>query len=101
MKALLISPAEKSVEEVDIQDRADIIKLVGYDTLESDEIGPDGDRLFFDEECFLRGTKGRFQIDKIIPVSGKGVIVGSSDDGTTLRDVVSTVDSLKKRLKYL
>ena len=101
MKALLISPEAKSIEEVDIQDRADIVELIGYETLESDEIGPDGDRLFFDEECFLRGTKGRFQIDKIIPVSGKGVIVGSADDGATLQDVVSTVESIKKRLKYL
>jgi len=101
MKALLISPETQTVEQVDIQDREDIVKLVGFDTLESDEIGPDGDRLYFDEECFLRGTKGRFQIDKVIPVSGKGVIVGSSDEGATLRDVVSTIDSIKPRLKYL
>ena len=101
MKALLISPETETIEEVDIQGREDIVELVGFDTLESDEIGPDGDRLFFDEECFLRGTKGRFQIDKVIPVSGKGVIVGSSDDGATLRDVVSSVDSIKQRLKYL
>ena len=56
---------------------------------------------FFDEECFLRGTSGRFQIDTVIPVSGKGVIAGSTDDGTTLRDAVSDVDSIRNRLKYL
>ena len=101
MKALLITPETESIEQVDIEGREDIVKLIGFDTLESDEIGPDGDRLYFDEECFLRGTKGRFQIDKVIPVSGKGVIVGSADNGATLHDVTSTVDSIKQRLKYL
>ena len=101
MKALLITPEIQTIEQVDIEGREDIVKLIGFDTLESDEIGPDGDRLYFDEECFLRGIKGRFQIDKVIPVSGKGMIVGSADDGTTLRDVVSTTDSIKQRLKYL
>jgi hypothetical protein len=37
----------------------------------------------------------------VIPVSGKGLIVGSSDDGTTLRDAVSSIDNLKGRIKYL
>jgi hypothetical protein len=77
------------------------VKLIGYDTITSDEIGPEGDRLFFDEECFLRGTTGRFQIDTVIPVSGKGIIIGSADDGATLKDVVSDADSIKGRIKYL
>jgi len=101
MKALLITPDTQTIEEIDIKGRDDIVELIGFDTIESDEIGPERDRLYFDEECFLRGTKGRFQIDRIIPVSGKGVIVGSSDDGTTLRDIVSDVESIKQRLKYL
>jgi len=78
-----------------------IAQLIGYDTLESDEIGPEGDRLFFDEECFLRGTSGRFQIDRVVPVSGKSVVVGSSADGTELRDVHSSADDIRARLKYL
>ena len=101
MKALLITPDTQTIEEIDLKGQDDIAGLIGFDTLESDEIGPEGDRLYFDEECFLRGTKGRFQIDKIIPVSGKGVIAGSSDDGTTLRDVVSDIESIKQRLKNL
>ena len=101
MKALLITPDTQVIEVIEINSHDDIVKLIGYATITSDEIGPDGDRLFFDEECFLRGTTGRFQIDTVIPVSGKGVIVGSSDDGTTLKDVVSDVDSIKGRIKYL
>jgi len=101
MKALLINAESKTIDAIEISGHDDIVKLIGYDTIISDEIGPQGDRLFFDEECFLRDTLGRFQIDTIIPVSGKGVIIGSSDDGTTLRDVVSDVESISKRIKYL
>ncbi len=101
MKALLIDPEKQSLEPIDIQGREDIAKLIGYDTIESDAVGTAGDRLFFDEECFLRGTQGRFQVDSVIPVSGKAVLVGTADDGRTLRDVATDVDSLRSRIKYL
>jgi hypothetical protein len=101
MKALLIDPENRSLEPIDIQGREDIVKLIGYDTIESDAVGTAGDRLYFDEECFLRGTQGRFQIDSVIPVSGKAVLIGTSDDGKTLRDVATDADSLRSRLKYL
>ena len=101
MKALLIDPEAQAIEEIEITDHQDIEKIIGYDTVISDEIGPDGDRLFFDEECFLRGTSGRFQIDNIIPVSGAGVIIGSPDDGTTLVDASSDIESINARIKYL
>lgn len=101
MKALLITPDRQSVEEVEIAGREDIARLIGYDTLESDAVGNEGDRLFFDEECFLRGTPGRFQLDSLVPVSGKGVVVGSTDDGATLCDVKSTAGDLGGRIRYL
>ena len=101
MKAILIDPEAKSIAAIQIEGPADIVKLIGFDTVTSDEIGPEGDRLYFDEECFLRGTAGRFQIDTVIPVAGKGVIAGSADEGTTLKDAVSDVDAIKARLKYL
>jgi hypothetical protein len=101
MKGILIDPEKRSIESVDISDRDDIVKLIGFDTLESDAVGTEGDRLYFDEECFLRGTTGRFQIDTIIPVSGKGVIVGTDEDGSTLCDAVTDIDALRSRIKYL
>jgi hypothetical protein len=101
MKALLIKPDTRSIETVDLDSRADIARLVGYDTLESDAVGDAGDRLFFDEECFLRGTSGRFQIDTLVPVSGVGVIVGTADDGSALRDAATDLDALRSRIKYL
>jgi len=101
MKALLIKPDTRSIESIDIDSHADIVRLVGYDTLESDAVGTAGDRLYFDEECFLRGTSGRFQIDSVIPVSGRAVIVGTADDGVTLRDVMTDIDDVRSRIKYL
>ena len=100
-KAYLITPETQSIDEVEVAGIDDIKALIGYDTLESDAVGPDGDRLYFDEECFLRGTPGRFQIDTLVPVSGKGVIVGTTDEGAALRDVVIGIDDLRGRTKYL
>ncbi len=101
MKAILINPENRSIDAIEFGDRNDLVRLIGFDTLESDAVGTTGDRLYFDEECFLRGTSGRFQIDTIIPVSGKGVIVGSAEDGNTLGDVVTSIDELRSRIKFL
>jgi len=101
MKAILISPEHRSIETTDIAGRDDIAKLIGFDTLESEAVGTDGDRLFFDEECFLRGAGGRFQVDSLIPISGNAVIVGTSGDGTVLRDAAMSIESLRGRIKYL
>jgi len=100
MKAILINPENRSIDAIEIDGRDDLVRLIGFDTLESDAMGKTGDRLFFDEECFLRGTTGRFQIDTLIPVSGKGVIVGTAEDGNTLRDVATGIDELRSRIKY-
>jgi hypothetical protein len=99
MKALLISPETQSIEAVEVAGLDDIRELIGFDTLESDKVGGDGDRLYFDEECFIRGTEGRFQIDSVIPVAGKGVLIGANDDGG-LSDVVTGIDDLRERIKF-
>lgn len=101
MRALLIDAESQSIEEVDITGLGDISGLVGFDTIESDAVGTEGDRLYFDEECFLRQSSGRFQIDTVIPVAGRGVIVGTLDDGATLRDAVTDIDDLRGRIRYL
>jgi hypothetical protein len=98
MRALLITADTQSIEEVDITDLDDIKALIGFDTIDSDAVGSEGDRLFFDEECFLRQSKGRFQIDTVIPVAGKGVIVGA--DGDNLRDAAADIEDLRGRIKY-
>jgi len=101
VKAYLITPATQSIEVLDIADLEDIKGLIGFDTLESDAIGTEGDRLYFDEECFLRGTAGRFRIDKVVPVAGKGVVVGTGDGSLALRDVQTDIEDLRRRITYL
>jgi len=101
MKALLIRPEIQSIELIEISRYEDIVKLIGYETIAIDEVDANGDRLFFDEECFLRGSEGRFQIDSLIPVSGKGVVMVAGEDGSQLRDVVLTQDELAARTKFL
>ncbi len=78
MKAILIDPADRSLAVVDVGGREDIARLIGFDTIESDAVGTGGDRLHFDEECFLRGTGGRFQVDSLVPISGRAVVTGAS-----------------------
>ncbi len=101
MKAILIVPEQRSITAIDIGGREDIAKLIGFATVESEEVGAEGDRLFFDEECFLRGGASRFQVDTLIPISGKAVIVGTSANGTMLRDAATDVASLTARIRYL
>ena len=99
-RAFLISPADKAIESVELSDLKEVAALVGFETIESDDIGNGVDRLFFDEECFIRGASGRFQIDKLIPVAGKGVVVGVSADGVTLTDVSVNRDELLDRTRF-
>ncbi len=99
MKAYLIDPESQSIRDTEIANRDEIVAAIGYDTLETDSLGG-SDTLFFDEECFLRGASGRFQIDKLIPVSGKGIIIGTAADGG-LQDVSLSIDELKSRTQYL
>jgi hypothetical protein len=73
MKALLIATEHRSVAMTEIGGHEDIAKLIGFDTIESEAVGTDGDRIYFDEKCFLRGTGGRFQVDSLIPISGNAV----------------------------
>jgi hypothetical protein len=99
-QAFLINPPDQSIEAVEVADNDDIKRAIGFDTLESDAIGNAGDHLFFDEECFIRGTTGRFQIDSLVPVSGTGVVVGVSNDGSRLVDAAIAIDDLRGRVRF-
>ena len=100
MRSFLIDPENRQIQEVNVDTREDIVRLVGFETLESDAIGDQGDRLYFDEECFLRQTTGRFQLDTLVPVAGRGVVIGEADDGT-FRDAMLSEQDLGQRTRYL
>jgi hypothetical protein len=99
-KAILISPEESTLTVVEIEGKGDIQRLIGFDTLESDAIEGTEDRLFFDEECFIRGATGRFQLDRLIPVAGKGVVAKLSEDGESIDDVTITIEELRDRTRF-
>ena len=104
MKAYLIDANRQTVTAVDIADGLNgIRRLIGYDSVDSEEIDASGDRLFFDEGCFLRDQtgKGRFKLDNLVPVADKAVVVGSSDDGVTLKDAVAKLADLQRRITWL
>tara|TARA_R110002096_G_scaffold21169_10_gene69131 strand:+ start:1260 stop:1565 length:306 start_codon:yes stop_codon:yes gene_type:complete len=101
MKALLVNPVSQLIEEIEIHSRDDVVSRIGFDTVIADEVGPEGDCLYFDEDCFLRGTAGRFQIDNIVPVAGTGVVTGAIDKNHAFSDVKSSIESLTARIKYL
>jgi len=100
MKALLIKPAEQTIESINVSDLNNIIEIIGYETIITDDIGNDGDKLHFDEDCFLRESNGRFQIDTLIPVSGNGIITGTDKTGK-LSDVQLSIDEIKQRIKFM
>ena len=104
MKAYLIDANSQTVSPVKLADGlADIRTLIGFDSVDSDEIDASGDRLFFDERCFLRDQtgKGRFKLDNLAPVADKAVVVGSDDDGARLKDAVVKLAALQARITWL
>ena len=101
MKAYLIDPESRSVEPIEISGMSEIEALIGFNTLESDSVGTRGDLLFFDEECFIRGSHHRFRIDKLVPVAGKGVVIGAPNPEGGFRNVDTDIDELKHRIVYL
>jgi hypothetical protein len=103
MQAFLIDPAERLVSLVEIDDGLQgVRRLIGFDSIDADEIDASGDRLYFDESCFLREQSGasRFQLDRLAPVSGRGVVVGAEQGGKVLRDPAITLEGLRARVRF-
>ena len=103
MKAYLIDASAKTVTAVTVAGLDDVKTLIGYDSVDSDEVDASGDRLFFDESCFLRDQtgKGRFKLDNLAPVADKGVVVGSTGNAAHLQDAAVEPDALQRRITWL
>jgi len=104
MKAYLIDPAQRTVTAVDVDDGLQgVRRLIGFDSVDADEIDANGDRVYFDEACFIRQTPGagRFKLDSLAPVAGRAVVVGSEAGGTVLREPVLTLEALGARVLFL
>ena len=103
MEGFLIDPAARMVTPVEVEGGVDgVRKLIGFPTVDSDEIDDNGDRLYYDEECFIRSAPGapRFRVDNLAPVAGKGVVIGYSAQGKALADAVIGLEALQRRVTF-
>ena len=103
MKAFLIDAYNRSIEAIEIEPSLDAIRqAIGFASIESDDVDGDNDRLFFDEECFIRDqpSPGRFRLDRLPPVAGRGVVVGGGPDEATLTTPASSLEELKARVEF-
>jgi len=104
MQVYVINPTLKTVSAVDISGSLDDVRgLIGFASIDSDEIDNNGDRLFFDEECFIRQQDGvgRFKVDNLAPVAGIGVIANSRDEAKSIQTPEVSLQDLTKRITFL
>ena len=99
MRAFLIDGEGRTIRSLDLDAVDDIAALVGGDTVISDDID-DSNAVYFDEECFIRGTPGRFRIDRLAPIAGRAVIAGRGADGGAA-DSSLELEQLRARVEFL
>lgn len=104
MKAYRIDPAAKEITAIDTDgSKENLVQLIGQPDVGFDEIDDNGDRLYFDEACFIREQPGagRFKLDSLPPVSGTGIVAGHDTAKDTSADVCVSLESLKQRVTFL
>ena len=104
MQIYVIDPALRTVSAIDISGSLDDVRgLIGFASIDSDEIDNNGDRLFFDEECFIRHQDGvgRFKIDNLVPTVGIGVIANSRDEAKSIQAPEVSLQEITQRITFL
>jgi hypothetical protein len=104
MQCFVIDPATKTITAQPLTEgMAQIRALIGFDSVDSDEVRNSTDRLFFDESCFLRDNPaaGRFQLDTLAPVAGIGIIVGTAQSENEFQSPSLTLEALQSRVRFL
>ena len=99
MKVIVIKGAEQTLESTEVGREQDMRELIGQDSVIYDEIDDDN-AVYFDEDCFIRGTAGRFQIDSLAPIAGTAVVIGRTAEGA-LTHTSFDPETLKPRIKFL
>jgi hypothetical protein len=102
MKAFFIDPLKSEIRVIDLTNGDEEIKqLLGAKALEFDEIAAGGDRLCFDEDCFITQKPGRFQLDTLAPVAGSALLLGAAAADGAPTDVLIDQEALRARIKFL
>jgi len=106
INAFLINANSKEISQITLTGSTDeLVALINVPAKDVgfDEIDDNGDRLYFDEACFIneKPGAGRFRLDTLPPVSGMGIVVGwnTADDQMSNAKVMS--DTLKSRVSFL
>ena len=104
MNAYLIDPATREIRHIDLTEGIkQIASLLNAKSVDFDEIDDAGDRLYFDEDCFIKAKPGdaRFKVDNLAPVSGAGLICGTESPDGVLQSVNNDLVRLTKRVLFL
>jgi hypothetical protein len=104
MNAYLIDPSTREIRRVDLtQCTQEIASLLGAKSVDFDEIDDGGDRLYFDEDCFIKAKPGdaRFKVDNLAPVSGAGLICGTESPDGVLQSAQNDLADIEKRVQFL
>jgi hypothetical protein len=98
----IIDGNAKTIKQQDAMLDIEMIKaLIGYPSIDSDEVNTKNDLLYFDESCFIRqtATTGRFQYKNLAPISGIGIIAGKTESSFTSPSM--TYDDLRANIRFL
>jgi hypothetical protein len=98
MRAILIDGLAKTAAEIDIASQDAIAAAVGHTSIIADDIDT-GNAVYFDEDCFLRGTEGRFVLDTLPPIAGKAVVMGRAMDDRLVGTELS-LEEVLARVKF-
>jgi len=104
MNVYLIDPATREIRSLELTEgTSHIATIIGAKSVDFDEIDEGGDRLYFDEDCFIKAKPGdaRFKVDNLAPVSGMGIICGTESPDGELQSTKNDWASLTKRVKFL
>lgn len=104
MNAYLIDPSTREIRRVElIEGTQEIATLLGAKSVDFDEIDDGGDRLYFDEDCFIKAKPGdaRFKVDNLAPVSGAGLICGTESPDGVLQSAQNDLADIEKRVQFL
>lgn len=104
MKAYLIDPVQRTVEEVAFNDSRDyhqIHELIGADCYDVARINREGDGIFVDDEGLLRsGILPAFQTTLYGgPLAGRGLCLGCDPEGET-REPQITLEALRDSITF-
>jgi hypothetical protein len=109
MKAILINAKEKTITEVQLEEKdslqamydllgVELIETVPFADLPNNPFLEFEDMLIVDEEGLINGTDYGFKIhyrDGLYPLMGNGLIIGCDKEGANA-NCISTVESIKE-----